>query len=312
MSLPIKDKFPIISFTRKMVQLFSFIVINYVALEIIFDVNFSVFKNTVQVFPFLQSARDPWATGAGVLEFILYSLGHGEFPYLLFGLFFLFVLLTARFSCGWICPVGFILDLLSSIPKRNKRMSIETDRALKKVKNWVFAIVFIFTVALGLLKKADIVRYTELSFAMGTFLTRPLGAFSLSDFLFYTLPTDIRSLWQSMSFKEIFQTGWSIAGFIFYIIILGISIYYPRFYCRTLCPYGAISSYISEYSLLKFSRNPVKCVGRKECGLCEKVCPMQIRILDESFEAFTGRGECILCGRCKEACPYDAIKLTFG
>jgi ferredoxin len=71
----------------------------------------------------------------------------------------------------------------------------------------------------------------------------------------------------------------------------------------------------SRFSFLKFKRNPVKCVGRRECGECESVCPLQIRILDEPFEGFTGNGECNLCGKCKEVCnklPYDAINLKFG
>ena len=91
-----------------------------------------------------------------------------------------------------------------------------------------------------------------------------------------------------------------------------LSVWYPRIYCRYLCPFGAIASSISEYSFLKLSRSPVRCVGRTECGICEKVCPKQIRILDEPFEFFTGKGECNYCLKCRELCPYNAINIKFN
>jgi ferredoxin len=70
----------------------------------------------------------------------------------------------------------------------------------------------------------------------------------------------------------------------------------------------------AKHSIITLSRNPIKCVGRKECGACELTCPMQIRILDEPFARISGDGECILCGKCKDACHkvgHDAIELSF-
>ena len=99
---------------------------------------------------------------------------------------------------------------------------------------------------------------------------------------------------------------------VFYIAILVLSVWYSRLYCRYFCPFAALSSVISEYSFLKLSRSPVKCVGRAECGVCERVCPKQIRILDEPFDFITGKGECNFCLECKEKCPYDAILIKFG
>jgi polyferredoxin len=99
---------------------------------------------------------------------------------------------------------------------------------------------------------------------------------------------------------------------IFYSLIIILSVWYPRIYCRYICPFAAVSSAVTEYSFLKLARNPVRCVGRSECGICEEVCPKQIRILDEPFEFFTGRGECNLCMECKEKCPYDAVMIKFG
>jgi ferredoxin-type protein NapH len=306
------QKFPIISFMRKVIQIASFVVINYVMLELIFKIDLSVFSQTIKVFPFLQSSRDAWSTGAGLMEYIFYALGHGEIPFLLIGMFFLIILFTGRWFCGWVCPTGFIQDLLSILPKQEKRMSISADKSLKKVKGWLFVIILIIIFALGVVKNIDFTLYVDFNLALGDFIRDPIAGFSLAEFVFRTIPTLVQSVISTMSFEAFFSNGWVIASFIFYIVVIGLCIYYPRFYCRVICPYGAASAYISDYAFLKYSRNPVKCTGRRECGLCEKVCPVQIRILDEPFEAFTGNGECNLCSRCKESCPHDAIKLTFG
>ena len=307
-----KQPFPWISFTRKAVQLISFFVINFVVIELIFNIKLEAFRDTFQIYPFLQTPRDSWSTGAGLLEYILYAIGKGEVPFLLIGFQFLIILFTARFFCGWVCPIGFIQDLLSSLPKANKTMKIKTDASLKKIKFYIILIMLALLIFLGIIHNTDIIRWSLFKESLGNFTVRPLGGFSMSEFLFYTLPEAVITFWESFSLAEFFDNGWQIFGFIFYFIVLGISVYYPRFYCRTLCPYGAVSAYISEYSFLKLSRNPVKCTGRKECGICEKVCPIQIRILDEPFGEFTGKGECNLCMRCKEACPHNAINLKFG
>lgn len=305
-------QFPIITFTRRIVQIASFIVVNFLILETLFNINLSIFKENLLIFPFLQTPRDSWANGSGILEVIFFAIGHGDMPYFYIGLFFIIVLLTSRFFCGWVCPVGAIQDLLSGIPAKARKMNINTDKNLKKVKFWIVGILLIIMIFFSAVYHIDQIYYYEWNESLGTFLQRPLSGFSLSEFIFYTLLDGIHDAWVNLNIRMLFNNVWDVIGFIFYIIILIVAAYYPRFYCRVLCPYGAASGFISEYSVLKFSRNPAKCKGRRDCGICEKVCPMQIRLLDEPFEGFTGNGECILCGRCKEACPFEAVNLKFG
>ncbi|MHA1339752.1 MAG: 4Fe-4S binding protein [Promethearchaeota archaeon] len=304
-----KSEFPVISFFRTIVQLLSFIIINFIALETIFNIDLSIFKEYTLSYPFLQTPRDAWTNGAGMLEFILFSLGRGEFPYFLVGLLFLILLTTSRFFCGWICPVGFFEDLVSNLPRRPRKMKIETDKGLKKIKFWIVSAVALILIALGIVKNINFTIWVDWSTVIGGFMDRPLASFSLSEFLFYTIPEGIKQAWQDLNTDFLFGNVWKSLSFVFYIIIIVVSAYYPRFYCRSLCPFGGVAAFISEYSFIRFGRNPVKCVGRRDCGICEKVCPMQVRILDEPFNGFSGKGECIMCGRCKEACPYDAIFL---
>jgi polyferredoxin len=191
--------------------------------------------------------------------------------------------------------------------------SITADKNLKKIKYWIIIVIILILSVLGIIKQFDELTYFEFSLALGGFLQNPLAGFSLSEFIFYRIPNSINSIINTMSLDALFEGGFlAIFSLIFYVAIIAIAVYYPRFYCRILCPYGAVSGLISRFSFLKFKRNPVKCVGRRECGECEKICPLQIRILDEPFEGYTGNGECNLCGKCSEICPYDAVKLSFG
>ena len=164
---------------------------------------------------------------------------------------------------------------------------------------------------LGVAKNTSVYFYLEYKNQIGLLAQKPVGFFSLSEFIFVYFPNMVREFWLTGNLLFFNDFG-SFVIFAFYIAIIAFSLWYPRFYCRYFCPYAGIASVISDYSFLKLARNPVKCVGRADCGICEKVCPKQIRILDEPFEFFTGKGECNFCMKCKEDCPYDAINVKFG
>jgi polyferredoxin len=285
--------------------------INYLILEFIFTINLAGLEGIFKVFPILNSPRNPLSKGTGIIEMIFYSLAEGVFPALLLGIFFIIILFTNRFFCGWVCPIGTIQDVLTAIPTKKRRFKTRTHNSLLKVK-YVFVIILVLIVfPLGVAKNTSIYYYLDLKDQLGLFAQKPVGFFSLSEFIFVYIPNMIREFWVAGNLI-FFNDFWSFILFAFYIAIIVLSLWYPRFYCRYICPYAGIASVISDYSFLKLARNPVKCVGRTDCGECEKVCPKQIRILDEPFEFFTGRGECNFCLKCKEVCSYDAILVKLG
>jgi polyferredoxin len=176
----------------------------------------------------------------------------------------------------------------------------------------VFVILLILIAfPLGVVKNTSLYYYIDYKAQLGLLGDKPVGFFSLSEFIFVYFPNMVRDFLMTGNLAFLSDLG-SFVIFAFYIVIIALSLWYPRFYSRYFCPFAGIAAAISDYSFLKLARNPVKCVGRAECGLCEKVCPKQIRILDEPFEFYTGKGECNLCMKCKEKCPYDAILVKFG
>lgn len=83
------------------------------------------------------------------------------------------------------------------------------------------------------------------------------------------------------------------------ITIVG-SMLYDRFFCKYLCPMGAMYGIISKVSPLKITRNEDKCIS---CGICNKNCPMNIDIANTKQITST---ECINCQICVLSCPNDS------
>ncbi len=304
MRLKIKENSTTI--TRRLIQILAFLTINYIIIEAIFPINLISLEGFIKFLPILNSPRNPLSNGAGILEYIFYSMANGIFPFFMIGVLILVFLFSNRVFCGWICPIGTIQDACAAIPTKKKKFSIKTHQSLLKIKYIFVIIIIIIIFPLGITHNTNYTFYTEFKNTIGAFADQPVGFFSLSEFLFVYFPTIIQEIFP---FSWDYFASYTIIGF--YILIIVISVWYPRFYCRYFCPFAAVASAVSDYSFLKLSRNPVKCIGRSECGLCERVCPKQIRILDEPFEFFTGKGECNLCIKCKEKCPYDAIQIKF-
>ncbi len=302
-----------ITITRRIVQIIAFVLLNYVILELIFSINLLVLDGIFKVVPFLSSPNNSLTGGAGIVEYIYYSFVEGIFPVFLLGILIIIMLFTNRFFCGWICPIGAIQDACHAIPTRNKKnIKQTTHKKLVKLKFIPVFLVLFILIPLFISKTLDPEFYTDYKQSIDSIAQNPLGFFSLSEFLFYTMPTIFGEVFTSGTLEPLFE-NWIL--FVLYVVYLAIiigSVWYPRLYCKYFCPVGAIYSMGSKYSFLKLSRSPVKCVGRNECGVCEVACPKQVKILDEPFEAFSGNGECNLCLKCKEICPYKAINIKFG
>jgi len=187
----------------------------------------------------------------------------------LFILFILLSLLLRKSFCGWICPVGFFSEWLARIGqlifKRNFRLPDWLDFSLR------------------------IIKYFLLAFFAWAILN--MSADSLRDFIQspYNKISDVK---MGMFFLQ--MSGVAI-GILISLAILSILIH--SFWCRYLCPYGALMGLFSWMSPVKVRRDPVACT---DCGICEKVCPARLpvdtklRIIDP---------ECIGCGDCVTSCP---------
>jgi ferredoxin-type protein NapH len=85
-------------------------------------------------------------------------------------------------------------------------------------------------------------------------------------------------------------------------LFLVLGFIYPRFFCKYVCPVGALLGILARFSIFKLELDKDKCIG---CRLCEFKCPMQIKIVDVDK---IDQMECVRCFECMSACRKDAIK----
>ena len=103
--------------------------------------------------------------------------------------------------------------------------------------------------------------------------------------------TEPREYWQA----------W-IVGLIF-IGFLVANWWIPRFFCRVVCPLGALLGIFSRFALWRIDRDPVRCT---DCDLCLKSCEGA-----SDPQGDLRKSECFVCLNCIEDCPHDALSFRF-
>ncbi len=103
--------------------------------------------------------------------------------------------------------------------------------------------------------------------------------------------TEPREYWQA----------W-IVGLIFFGFLVA-NWYIPRFFCRAICPLGALLGIFSRFALWRIDRDPVRCT---DCDLCIKSCEGA-----SDPHADLRKSECFVCLNCIEDCPHDALQFRF-
>lgn len=185
-------------------------------------------------------------------------------------------LLFKRAFCSWICPFGTLSEGLALLGqklfKRNFAPPHWLDYALRSLKYLLlgFFVVFIFVLMDG-----------EAAYS---FLQTP-----------YNMIADIKML---VFFREITWVGITVI-----LSILLLSVLVQNFWCRYLCPYGALMGILSIVSPWKIRRNETSCIS---CGGCTAVCPNRLKV-DRALVVRSP--ECSGCLNCVERCPVnDTLK----
>jgi polyferredoxin len=237
------------------------------------------------------------------------------FPWLAVASFLIVGILIGKSLCGWVCPFGFVQDLMGYVRRKQTDLSPRTHDTMLYVKYVILALVLFISLTFSASKLLGVSRSYES--ALGIFAQAPFTAISPSETLFATLPRMVfnfrNALVQNPSLDVLSGIGSLPPLFWVQLIIMGavlvFAVYVPRSWCRYFCPHGAIMAIMNRFSFIGLKREPFKCT-RGECRVCVEVCPTRVKILDLPWEKFSDP-DCIYCLKCVDACENKAIKLKY-
>ncbi|RPJ22139.1 MAG: 4Fe-4S binding protein, partial [Desulfobacteraceae bacterium] len=218
-------------------------------------------------------------------------------------------LFLGRFFCGYICPMGATIDFWDwAKGKRGKSKGENSFEGAGRFRSLKYFIL-IALAGSALVGISWIFLFSPLSLMTRfySFVLYPMGLMIANLFLDLLRPVFPHVGLEGLSYVRysvpLFNTNLFVAVLVLAILLLGMI--RPRFWCRNLCPAGAI---FALFSRRPFFRRAVseKCTS---CGRCVRACPMGA--IAEDFVK-TAHSECITCLKCEEVCPEKAISFKMG
>ncbi|SJZ57794.1 4Fe-4S binding protein [Selenihalanaerobacter shriftii] len=181
--------------------------------------------------------------------------------------------------CSWICPIGTISEAFGKLGEKIFGRTFELPNIIDwflMLPKYIILAFFVKTIFLDMSIMAVI-----------NFMQSP-----------YNLIADVKMLYFFLDLSPL-----AIKVLIFLSVA---SILIKNFWCRYLCPYGALLGIVSVFSPVKVTRNEDRCI---DCGKCTKVCPNQIQVHEKEQVVSP---ECDACLNCISNCPYseDALSLS--
>jgi polyferredoxin len=222
------------------------------------------------------------------------------------------IILTLFFGrawCGWLCPLGTTLDLFPSRRKSKKTLSQnQPGNVWRSVK---------YGLLLSILIAALFGNLTLLIFDPLTILLRTLSAsiwpaidriVTLSETTLYRLPflSNVVSTFDTWLRPAVLPTAPvyyrnTLLFVAVFLSIIALNLVTLRFWCRYLCPLGAMLGLLTKVALFRRHVGE-ECQG---CTLCTQVCPTGTIDPDKNYAS--DPSECTMCLDCMEACPRGGI-----
>ncbi len=224
------------------------------------------------------------------------------------GITILFTVVFGRAWCGWICPLGSLLEWCSPRKKRAFPKKNEANTKWRTIK---------YLLVIGILGAAVLGNQTLILLDPITILNRSLAGSIWPALRFTVLNLEgffyqYKVFWPALDWLHttvilpLFQNIQSVfisvlPVFIFFLILISLNWLAERFWCRYLCPLGGL---LGWFSRLAFLRRKVT-TPCKTCGLCSRQCPTGTIDAEKNYRS--DPAECILCLNCIEVCNQDSV-----
>jgi polyferredoxin len=224
-------------------------------------------------------------------------------------------LVVGRAWCGWLCPLGTILDIFSF--SRPNLQSRQESKPIPQGWRSVKYIILLVILVAALFGNLSLLIFDPLTLFFRTLSTSIWPAFdqfvtaveiALYQFPLLAGPVSTIDSWirpQILPPFPIYYRHALLFGATFLTVIL-LNLAAPRFWCRYLCPLGALLGLLSKFAIIT-RKVGHECRG---CKVCTQTCPTGT--IDPAKNYASDPGECIVCFDCLEGCPRGSTRFTPG
>jgi ferredoxin-type protein NapH len=268
------------------------------------------------IYPFFDVGR-----GWGV-EYL--SLGIARLA-VVFAVIIIAAIILGRFFCGWVCPFGLYIDIMTRFRKalkiKHRIISDKFNERFHQLSYVILALLILLSVIFaagaysgsipGAEKGGEVYTYYSAPFCQVCPM-KPLCV--LSDVSVGLMRTE----WAvENTTGQFYQLGFYLTST--NLIILGVvtaaAFFFRRSWCR-ICPLGALLALFNRFrpfrwlSGVRLHKIEEKCT---KCGICKRVCPTQMNEVYEEKSGDVATSQCIYCLRCVEMCPNeDCLQFKFA
>lgn len=182
-------------------------------------------------------------------------------------------LIRGRVFCGWTCPVNLFLEIIDWL---RKKLNINVEERV-------------------------LPRHTKVYVAAGILVLSLILSFPVFEAL------------SPISFINKGIVFGSVVGGITLLAVVLVELFWGhRVWCRAICPLGGFYEVVGKVGLVNVAIDNEACIS---CNKCKKACLCDSEILDAPVagdDAIVRAGDCMLCGKCIEACPTKALSIKIG
>jgi polyferredoxin/formate hydrogenlyase subunit 6/NADH:ubiquinone oxidoreductase subunit I len=219
--------------------------------------------------------------------------------------------LLGRVFCGWICPLGTLHNVAGALKKKHKPVPLTNGYRFKYYLLAFLLAASVFTLQLTgivdplslLIRSFSIAVYPTVQYATtgvfdAVYNTKIDGIVNISEMIYTFLKQVFLSFQQPVFFQSVLIGG-------LFILILLFNLRERRFWCKYLCPLGALLGLLSRYAVLNRSVSE----GCDGCGVCTRTCQGAANVdRKENWR----KAECLACMNCDDICPHNAVHFGFS
>ncbi len=272
----------------------------------------------VYIYPFWNSGHG-WAVDYATSGLVRLAI--------VFGVVILASVLLGRVFCGWICPFGLYLDLITRFRKAVKikhwKFSDQFNEKFHQLSYVILALILILCVlfASQAIAGTQLVPETQNGGFVYTYFSAPFCQVCPMKPLCMLTETSVGVLKPEWTFGtttgQFYQLGYYVTSLNVAVlaIVTVAAFFFRRSWCR-ICPLGGLIALFNRFppfkwvSAVRLDKTGEKC---SKCGVCKRVCPTQVTEVYEGKSGDVATSQCLLCLRCVEMCPEEGcLKFKFA